>query len=116
MPSPLESMYVPTCRQYTIAFLYQRSLITDQRSEKLGRRTSTRRSLTRASHSSGLPRPRRSVGCMRAGRRFHMATLSSTGWIVHDVGLATSIGGAMFGKLALEPALDEVSDTRERDE
>src|ERR1700730_6982525 len=30
MPSPLASMYVPTERQYTIAFLYQRSLIIGQ--------------------------------------------------------------------------------------
>jgi uncharacterized membrane protein len=45
-----------------------------------------------------------------------MSTLSSAGWIVHDVGLATSIGGSLFGNLALEPAIKEVSNTQERDE
>ncbi len=45
-----------------------------------------------------------------------MTTLSSAGWIVHDVGLATSIGGSLFGKVALEPALDDVSSPRERDQ
>lgn len=44
-----------------------------------------------------------------------MPNLSSAGWIAHDVGLATSIGGAMFGRWALEPALHDVSSPRERD-
>jgi hypothetical protein len=44
-----------------------------------------------------------------------MTTLSTAGWIVHDVGLATNIGGTMFGMMALEPSLDEVDDPRERD-
>jgi len=44
-----------------------------------------------------------------------MPALSSAGWIVHDVGLATVIGGSLFGKVALEPALDEVSKPVERD-
>jgi hypothetical protein len=46
-----------------------------------------------------------------------MSTLSQAGWVVHDVGLATSIGGSLFGKTALEPALDRVvSDTREHEQ
>jgi hypothetical protein len=45
-----------------------------------------------------------------------MATLSTAGWVVHDVGLATNIGGTMFGMLALEPALKDVDDARERDQ
>ncbi len=45
-----------------------------------------------------------------------MTTLSSAGWIVHDVGLAASIGGVMFGQLALEPSLEEVSSPKERDD
>jgi hypothetical protein len=45
-----------------------------------------------------------------------MTTLSSAAWAVHDVGLATAIGGSLFGKAALEPALDEISDSRERDQ
>ena len=44
-----------------------------------------------------------------------MTTLSSAAWAVHDVGLATAIGGSLFGKAALEPALDEISSPRERD-
>jgi hypothetical protein len=44
-----------------------------------------------------------------------MTTLSTAGWVVHDVGLATNIGGTMFGMMALEPSLDEVDDAHERD-
>ena len=44
-----------------------------------------------------------------------MTKLSTTAWVVHDVGLATAIGGSLFGKAALEPALDEVSSPKERD-
>jgi len=43
-----------------------------------------------------------------------MAKLSSAAWIAHDVGLATAIGGTMFGREALEPALDEISDRHQR--
>jgi hypothetical protein len=42
-------------------------------------------------------------------------TLSTAAWAAHDVGLATAIGGTLFGQLALEPALDEVSSPEERD-
>lgn len=44
-----------------------------------------------------------------------MTALSSAGWIVHDVGLAASIGGGLFGQLAMEPSLKEVHDPEERD-
>jgi hypothetical protein len=44
-----------------------------------------------------------------------MTALSSAGWIVHDVGLATTIGGGLFGQFALEPSLDEISKPVERD-
>jgi hypothetical protein len=44
-----------------------------------------------------------------------MATLSTAAWAAHDVGLAAAIGGTLFGQLALEPALDEVSSPEERD-
>lgn len=44
-----------------------------------------------------------------------MTALSSAGWVVHDVGLATTIGGSMFGQFALEPSLDEVRTPIERD-
>jgi hypothetical protein len=45
-----------------------------------------------------------------------MAKLSSAAWIAHDVGLATAIGGTMFGREALQPALREIPDRRERDQ
>jgi hypothetical protein len=44
-----------------------------------------------------------------------MTTLSSAGWVIHDIGLATTIGGTMFGQIALEPALEEISNPRQRD-
>jgi hypothetical protein len=44
-----------------------------------------------------------------------MTTLSSAAWVVHDAGLATAIGGSLFGRAALEPALAEISDPGERD-
>jgi len=45
-----------------------------------------------------------------------MTTLSSAAWMAHDVGLATAIGGAMFGREALQPALGEISDRKEREQ
>lgn len=45
-----------------------------------------------------------------------MAKLSSAAWIAHDVGLATAIGGTLFGREALHPALREgIVDPRDRD-
>ncbi|MDB4966845.1 MAG: putative rane protein [Myxococcales bacterium] len=43
-----------------------------------------------------------------------MTMLSTTAWVVHDLGLASAFGGSLFGKLALEPAVHEVSDESER--
>lgn len=44
-----------------------------------------------------------------------MTTLSSTAWIAHNLGLATSIGGTLFGQRALEPALRErIGDEQEK--
>ena len=44
-----------------------------------------------------------------------MTHLSSAAWIAHDVGLAASIGGTLFGKAALHPALNErLDDDQER--
>ena len=42
-----------------------------------------------------------------------MAKLSSAAWIAHDVGLATAIGGTLFGREALHPALREGMDDQE---
>jgi hypothetical protein len=36
--------------------------------------------------------------------------------MAHDVGLATAIGGTMFGREALQPALGEISDQKEREQ
>jgi hypothetical protein len=44
-----------------------------------------------------------------------MPALTSAAWVVHDVGLAASIGGSMFGKMAFEPALERVTNTQQRD-
>ena len=45
-----------------------------------------------------------------------MAILSSAAWIAHDVGLATAIGGTLFGREALHPALREgIHDQKDRD-
>ena len=45
-----------------------------------------------------------------------MAKLSSAAWIAHDVGLATAIGGTLFGREALHPALREgIDDQDDRD-
>jgi uncharacterized membrane protein len=42
-----------------------------------------------------------------------MTTLSSTAWIAHNLGLATAIGGTLFGQRALEPALAERIDNEQ---
>jgi hypothetical protein len=44
-----------------------------------------------------------------------MTTLSTAAWAAHDVGLATAIGGVLFGRTALQPALHEITDAGERD-
>ena len=36
------------------------------------------------------------------------ATLSTTAWVLHDLGLATSVGGTLFGKAGLRPARDSM--------
>ncbi|HWO18881.1 MAG TPA: hypothetical protein VNO30_08895 [Kofleriaceae bacterium] len=44
-----------------------------------------------------------------------MSYLSSAAWIAHDLGLATTIGGTLFGQGALQPALNErLGDDQER--
>jgi hypothetical protein len=44
-----------------------------------------------------------------------MAKLSSAAWMVHDMGLAASIGGTLFGRMALQPALYKIALPEERD-
>jgi hypothetical protein len=43
-------------------------------------------------------------------------TVSSAGRAAHDVGLAAMLGGNLFGRLAMNPALGRVSDPSERGE
>ncbi len=43
-----------------------------------------------------------------------MATLSTTAWVLHDLGLAAGFGGNLFGQLALNPAVKAVDSKRER--
>src|SRR4051812_37349564 len=42
--------------------------------------------------------------------------VTTTAWVLHDLGLANLVGGNLFGKLALEPAANQISDERRRDE
>lgn len=44
-----------------------------------------------------------------------MTTLSSAGWVIHDVGLATVIGGTMYELTAMSPALEKSTNVMERD-
>lgn len=43
-------------------------------------------------------------------------TASTTALALHDIGLATSFGGNLFGRLALHPAMKNISDEQERGE
>lgn len=41
---------------------------------------------------------------------------STAAWALHDLGLATSFGGSLFGRVALQPAVGTVSNPKERGE
>ncbi|MBC7052135.1 hypothetical protein G6O46_24305, partial [Salmonella enterica subsp. enterica serovar Enteritidis] len=43
-----------------------------------------------------------------------MATLSTTAWVLHELGLAAGFGSNLFGQLALNPAIAEIQSKRER--
>ena len=43
-----------------------------------------------------------------------MATLSTTAWVLHDLGLAAGFGGNLFGQFAMEPAVKTIESKRER--
>jgi hypothetical protein len=43
-------------------------------------------------------------------------TLSQVGRAAHDLGLAGMLGGTLFGRMALHPAVTSISDPRERGE
>jgi len=44
------------------------------------------------------------------------ATLSTTAWVLHDLGLATSVGGAVFGKAGLRRATHSLGSSNGRGE
>ena len=43
-----------------------------------------------------------------------MRTLSTVGWVVHNLGLGACFGGLLFGKTALNPSLDVLSSEGDR--
>jgi len=43
-----------------------------------------------------------------------MATLSTTAWVLHELGLAAGFGGNLFGLIALNPAVAKIQSKRER--
>lgn len=43
-----------------------------------------------------------------------MATLSTTAWVLHELGLAAGFGGNLFGQIALNPAVETIQSKRER--
>jgi hypothetical protein len=43
-----------------------------------------------------------------------MATLSTTAWVLHDLGLAAGFGGNLFGQLALHPAMKAIESKSQR--
>jgi hypothetical protein len=43
-----------------------------------------------------------------------MARLSTTAWVLHDLGLAAGFGGNLFGQLALNPAVAAAESKRDR--
>jgi len=44
-----------------------------------------------------------------------MTALSTAAWTAHEIGLATAVGGTMFGRAALQPALRGIEDAENRD-
>ncbi|MDP9477618.1 MAG: hypothetical protein M3R38_18360 [Actinomycetota bacterium] len=43
-----------------------------------------------------------------------MTKLSTTAWAAHNLGLSASLGGLLFGKVALNPSLDAIDSKEER--
>jgi hypothetical protein len=41
-------------------------------------------------------------------------TLSTAAWVAHDLGLAAGVGGSVFGRLAMHPAVKKISSEEER--
>jgi hypothetical protein len=54
--------------------------------------------------------------CIRREQEEHrMTALSTAAWTAHEIGLATAVGGTMFGRAALQPALRKIADPEDRD-
>ena len=43
-----------------------------------------------------------------------MTALATTAWVAHDIGTAVGVGGSLFGRIALEPSMGNISDRQER--
>ena len=43
-----------------------------------------------------------------------MAALSTAAWVAHNLGTAIGVGGSLFGQIALEPSVRNISDREER--
>lgn len=43
-----------------------------------------------------------------------MATLSTTAWVLHDLGMAAGFGGNLFGQVAMNPAVRVLESQRDR--
>src|SRR3569833_41595 len=55
------------------------------------------------------------IGGTRDAAMARMSKLSTSAWILHNLGLATSIGGNLFGQGAIQPALaKDVEDEQQR--
>jgi uncharacterized membrane protein len=44
------------------------------------------------------------------------AALSTAAWVAHDLGTAIGVGGSLFGRVALEPAVRHIEDPETRGE
>lgn len=45
-----------------------------------------------------------------------MSALSTAAWVAHDLGTAVGVGGALFGRVALEPSVRHIPDREQRGE
>jgi hypothetical protein len=43
-----------------------------------------------------------------------MTALATAAWVAHDIGTAVGVGGSLFGRIALEPSMGNISDRQER--
>lgn len=43
-----------------------------------------------------------------------MTALTTAAWVAHDIGTAVGVGGALFGRIALEPSVRNIQDREDR--